>query len=379
MATKNQIKNRKLSLQTLEDRTMFAGNVLASLVGTHLDISGDALGNQVDIAEIAPNTIQVTGLAGTTVNGAPMQIFAASLIEDVSVQSGDGSDRIVIHDLSLTDTPNGNLKVFTSAQDDQVFMRRVTTSESIEIDTGDHNDIVRAFQVGTDGTWATMSGNGHDRVAMRTVAAKEMTVRTMDGNDRVKIVDGTIGKDLSVNTDTENDTVKIDHVVAGNDIRVQTGQGMDRVLMRNVSAGNDVGVETGSESDTAVLRKVKARHNVFANTGTGDDLLIMNRVKARNHIDVFTDSGDDRVYIRQAKAHDVYVDSSDGNDNVYMEDINATQDLVAKLGDGNDIFRISSSSAVNPFFDGGLGFDIIHDLPNAFDEVWASINFEMII
>ena len=98
-----------------------------------------------------------------------------------------------------------------------------------------------------------------------------------------------------------------------------------------------------------------------------------------NHIDVFTDSGDDQVYIMQSKAHDVYVDSSDGHDNVYMSDVNSAGDLVARLGDGDDLFRISNSSAVNPFFDGGPGFDIIHDLPNAFDEVLASINFELVI
>ena len=379
MASKNQKKNRNLSLQVLEDRNMFAGNVLANLAGTHLAISGDVLDNQVDIAEIAPNTIQVTGLAGTTVNGAPMQVFAASLIEDVTVQSGDGRDQIVIHDLSLTDTPNGNLKVFTSEQDDQVIMRRVTTSNSIEIDTGDHNDIVRAFQVGTGGMWTTRSGNGHDSVAMRTVAAKEMVADTMDGNDRLRIQDGKIRTNLSVNTDTENDTVRIEQVRVGNDLRIQTGQGMDRVRLRDISAGNDAGVETGSESDTAVFSRVKARHNVFANTGTGDDFLIMHRVKAMNHIDVFTDSGDDQVYIMQSKAHDVYVDSSDGHDNVYMSDVNSAGDLVARLGDGDDLFRISNSSAVNPFFDGGPGFDIIHDLPNAFDEVLASINFELVI
>ena len=105
----------------------------------------------------------------------------------------------------------------------------------------------------------------------------------------------------------------------------------------------------------------------------------MNQVKALNHIIADTDLGDDQVYIMRARAHDVYVNTGDGADNLYMSDVNATSDLFAALGAGNDVFRISNSNAVNPFFDGGPGFDTIYDLPNAFDEVLASINFELVI
>ena len=91
------------------------------------------------------------------------QVFAASLIEDVSVRTGAGNDLVIVRNLTLTDTPDGDLKVFTSLHDDQVYMDRVFTSQSIELDTGDHNDKVRAVRVGTNGTWNTNSGNGHDR------------------------------------------------------------------------------------------------------------------------------------------------------------------------------------------------------------------------
>ena len=105
----------------------------------------------------------------------------------------------------------------------------------------------------------------------------------------------------------------------------------------------------------------------------------MNQIKAVNHIDVDTDLGDDRAYIMRAKAHDVYVQTGDGEDNLYMSDVNTAGDLFAALGAGDDVFRISNSNAVNPFFDGGLDFDTIVDLPNAFDEVLASFNFELVL
>ena len=62
-----------------------------------------------------------------------------------------------------------------------------------------------------------------------------------------------------------------------------------------------------------------------------------------------------------------------------LDNINAVNDLHVKMGFGDEVLRISSSSALNPFFDGGPGFDTLYDLPNAFDEVLASVNFELVI
>jgi len=379
MAAKHQMKNRNLSIQALEDRNMFAGNILANMVGTELTVAGDVMNNQVQIEEIAPNTIQVTGLMGTTVNGAPMQVFAASLIEDVSVRTGDGNDLVVIRNLTLSDTPDGDLKVFMSSGDDQVYLERIHTTQSIELDTGDHNDKVMALRVGTDGIWNTNSGNGHDRVGMRMVQAKDMKVDMLDGNDKLRIQVAKAANDLQVHTGTENDTVRIEQVGVGNDIQVITDKGTDRVLIRAVRAGNDVRVDTGDDADTAVLKMVHAQRDVFAGTGDGNDLLIMDRIRAQNQLGVDLHSGDDQAYIMRSKAHDVKVEAGDGHDDVYMEDVNAIQDLYAHLGSGNDVFRISNSTAANPSFDGGLDNDTIYDLPNAFDEIWASINFEVVL
>jgi hypothetical protein len=49
------------------------------------------------------------------------------------------------------------------------------------------------------------------------------------------------------------------------------------------------------------------------------------------------------------------------------------------MGMGDDVLKISNSAALNPIFDGGPGFDTLYDLPNVFDEVLASVNFELVI
>ena len=64
---------------------------------------------------------------------------------------------------------------------------------------------------------------------------------------------------------------------------------------------------------------------------------------------------------------------------VEMKNIYAIDDLHVKMGTGNDEFKIRNSSALNPAFDGGPGYDTIHNLPNLFDEIAASVNFEVFI
>ena len=379
MAARRQVNSRKLSMQVLEDRTPLAGNIIAGLFGTHLALNGDAADNQVEITEPAPNQIQVTGLGTTTVNGLPFQTFAAPLIEHVTVRTGAGDDSVYIKSLSLTDTANGNLRVSTGSDDDQIRMKGVSTTRSISLFTGDHNDDIHAVRSGTRGVWYTHTSDGHDVVKMEVVWADRMIANMFDGNDSISIEHARLARDLQINTHTENDHVRLQSVSAGDNVHVTLGQGTDSAYLQNVSAGIDVGLDAGSEDDRVTFYKVSAHNNIFATMGAGDDGLRMHTVKAANHIHVNLGSGDDRASIVQAKAHDVYVDAGAGNDRLRMDYVSAVSDLHARLGDGDDVLAISNSSAANPFFNGGPGFDILYDLPNAFDEVLNSANFELII
>ena len=296
MVTQNQsLKRRTLSLQSLEERNLFAGNVFAGLTGTQLSIGGDAADNQIEVTEISPNQIEVIGLSGTLVNGAPSQVFTASLIEDVVIRTGAGNDEVNVNNLSLTDTVAGNLKIFTSDGDDKIRLDKVQTTQSIELHSGAHNDSILATETGTRGKWYTNSGDGHDRVAMYRVTASDMAVDMLDGNDRLKVREAKIANNLTVKTHTENDMVRLDRVWAGNNVHVQTDQGVDTVVLRGVSAGHDVGVDSGTENDTVIFLCVKAQHDVFARLGSGDDRLSMTRVKAGNHIVGDTADGNDHV------------------------------------------------------------------------------------
>ena len=62
-----------------------------------------------------------------------------------------------------------------------------------------------------------------------------------------------------------------------------------------------------------------------------------------------------------------------------MKAVNAANEFKVHMEEGDDVLQVSNSTAMNPFFDGGDGDDTLYDLPNAFDEVIASANFEAIL
>lgn len=76
-------------VETLETRTLLAGNVLISLNGSGLTIRGDRADNQLEISQPTPGTIRVQGLEGTTVDGQAFREFP-NTPKNLSVQMQQG-------------------------------------------------------------------------------------------------------------------------------------------------------------------------------------------------------------------------------------------------------------------------------------------------
>ena len=77
---------RRLKAERLEQRVVLAGNVDVALSFTELSLVGDADNNAIEVEEISPNQIKVTGLAGTTINsGVVPVVISAPLIDAVRV------------------------------------------------------------------------------------------------------------------------------------------------------------------------------------------------------------------------------------------------------------------------------------------------------
>lgn len=377
--TMRKVNQRSLRLQPLESRNPLAGNIIGNLVGTTLALGGDAADNQLTVTEVAPNQIQVTGLMGTTINGAPSQLFASNLIESVIIRTGEGEDQVKVENLSLSDTPNGYLGIFTSRGNDTVKLLNVTTTQQIRIDAGLEDDRISARQTSTNGLFQVNGDGGDDHVRLSWVKAKDLKVDTHDGVDRVSIYRAKALNDIAVNTAQDTDYIRLSRMKAGNDIVVRSGDGDDVLSTYGMKAGQDVIVKTSSGDDLAWMYRTTAGRNVVVAMDDGNDRLIMRDTNAVDNFFMELGVGDDKARVRNATVGDFYASAADGQDKMELDNINAVNDLHVKMGMGDDVLKISNSAALNPIFDGGPGFDTLYDLPNMFDEVLASVNFELVI
>src|SRR6059058_5739244 len=104
---------RKCKFESLENRQMMAGDVMASVHAGTLFIKGDNLSNGITITPGAiPKQVIITGVnaggSATTVNGVPNGPVAVNNVtKDVKIKMLSGNDIVTITNLTV----NGSLKI----------------------------------------------------------------------------------------------------------------------------------------------------------------------------------------------------------------------------------------------------------------------------
>src|SRR5262245_61665314 len=82
---------RRLRFESLEDRTLMAGNVTAAVVNGTLQITGDKSANVIQIQQGTGNGIRLVGI-GTTINGSSLAVnFAGASNIDLDMLAGNDS------------------------------------------------------------------------------------------------------------------------------------------------------------------------------------------------------------------------------------------------------------------------------------------------
>ena len=155
-----------VAVECLESRRLMAGNVSFTLDAAEVwQIIGDNQSNAVDF-EYVDGAITVTGLNGTTVNGAafatlPTPVATAS----VNFDMGNGDDFVAFDQ----DTLGGGIvsmpvTITTGKGHDTVSCFDWTFEDGLSIDTGKGNDTVRLEDVGIDSAASIDTGKGSDSV-----------------------------------------------------------------------------------------------------------------------------------------------------------------------------------------------------------------------
>lgn len=367
-------RRRRLSAERLEQRVVMAGNVDVTFFFPELFILGDANDSAIELEEIAPNTIKITGLAGTTINsGSTPVVIAAALIDSVFAKMNDGDDRMVVRNMTLTDNANGVLSVTGGAGDDNFLIDNVQTTDSVLVDMGEGDDVVRSRYTKVR-NHVIATGNGSDSTVFEYFSAGTLQLTSLEGEDKVVAKAGGVADSMSISSGPDNDTVALKGIQVNENLYVRTAQGDDSILAKNIIVGGSVVViaDAGNSDgdDSFDMRNAKIGNALKIATVRGDDTVYLRRVQVGNLLKMDTGYGNDEVDLIKVKASIVSILTGAGGDDVHLQKVLAPTLLHVRQGDGEDRLELENCDSDSPEFDGGAGADVFDVEPNLF--LWPS-------
>ena len=353
-----RIRQTALRVEVLEDRTVPAGNVTATLVGNTLRIVGDQQDNKIFVysAENQGVVVVVEGADSTEINGFLQPVsFPAASVAGLDIRMNGGNDSV-----TLGKTPSNTVTGLTLSRllqynggngDDtlevaNVSVARTTTirgggdddsvtinngshfssSVSISLDTGSLNESVSIDNATFDKPTAirgsdvdstvnitantgsttfnasltirTQSGDDQVTLDEADVSSGPLTIGTGDGDDQVTLDDGTY-KILSLNTGLGDDTVNIGTTTAVSvtlGAAIVLGDGTNGLTIQNSSNFGLLSILGGSGVDNIALNYISVLGRTNIRTLADDDsLTIQNSSFSSSNVTADMGAGDDTV------------------------------------------------------------------------------------
>lgn len=198
---------RRLSVESLERRLLLAGDVTASVKGGWLVVTGDDLGNQVQIEDLGGGTYDVVGLEDTTIIGAGP--FAGPKGIKVDLKGGD--DTLVMSGDPVFGVP-GDLSIKMGDGDDTVLLENAEIAGKTTVDLGKGAGDVTIFAVDFGKDVAVKSGDAPG---------------VEDPWVEIGIELANVTGNLSVTTGKTNDDIWLDGVAVTKNVTIKTGDGED--------------------------------------------------------------------------------------------------------------------------------------------------------
>ena len=358
-----RIRQTALRVEVLEDRTVPAGNVTATLVGNTLRIVGDQQDNKIFVYSAENQgvvVVVVEGADSTEINGFLQPVsFPAASVAGLDIRMNGGNDSVTLgktRSNTVTGLTLSRLLQYNGGNGDDtlevanVSVARTTTirggggddsvtinngshfssSVSISLDTGSLNEnesvsidnatfdkptAIRGSDVDSTVNITANTGSttfnasltirtqsGDDQVTLdeADVSSGPLTIGTGDGDDQVTLDDGTY-KILSLNTGLGDDTVNI-----GTTTAVSVTLGAAIVL------GDGTNGLTIQNSDFGLLSILG---------GSGVDNIALNYISVLGRTNIRTLPGDDILNIQDSSfspSSNVTADMGDGDDTVTL-------------------------------------------------------------
>jgi large repetitive protein len=378
-------QTRKCNLESLENRSMMAGDVQASVVAGDLFLTGDAFGNQIQIHQTSGNFYRVSGDNGTKINGQLARIFRVTGSMNVNLAGGD--DTLKMGGIAFQDNVSGNLNVRMGAGKDTVNLGRVTIGGTTTINTEADADRVDLGLLGIYKNVTVLGGTGDDIVNASGFTALDLTINGEAGLDSIDVHSATMSGNVNLLGGTEADTIT-SRILNAQTYTADTGAGNDLVNLSSLIRASSVRVFTGAQNDQVVLQSVVANGPVTIDTASGNDEVRFTNGLFSGITTIRTGTGNDTVQITGSNTSGVFISTGDGADHVGLLNVVARSQSVnidtgidtdqasdtvdinrlksaklnVKLGGGNDQFKLKSSTIGAVTADGGAGLDAFFDL-----------------
>ena len=258
-------------IEHLETRAMLTGNVIASLNGSHLTVSGDAADNAIDVT-ILNGQIQLRGLSNTTINGGAGPFIVATgtdtITGNVVVRMAGGNDSVAfsrgikfeksvdVYGEAGNDSIATNGVTFKSdvflrgyAGNDTISMQDTTVDGSLYLHGQEDNDLFSLKTVTLNGNTEIKGHDGDDGVSLNAVTSNgTLEIKTGRGDDDVTIRNSTISSSLLIKTKQDSDAVMLDDNTFGGRVHVNLGRDNDGVMVRNTNTFNGAFSVQGGDS-----------------------------------------------------------------------------------------------------------------------------------
>jgi hypothetical protein len=208
-----------LTVETLEDRRLMTGDVIAKVAAGSLIVTGDPLSNNIYVRQTASGTFKVWGVkeTHTTVNGSATTKSFSGVTGDVRINLGEGVNVVYIG--GLASNPGvlpGKLVVTTGDGNDRVYLtnlRNKNADARIYVSTNGGNDLVDMQDCNFPGIVTLGMATGADRLNIRYSTVGKLRVDMGRDDDRVNLrhseftrgayLDGGLGTNLLNTIDIE--------------------------------------------------------------------------------------------------------------------------------------------------------------------------------
>lgn len=313
---------RRLSMESLENRALLAGNVLATVDAEgKLFVSGDALDNHIEIRQIPQPatsgewqgaTYEISnpwvprGKTPTTVNGQA-SVIVEGVKSGVQINLGVGDDRLVIYRHGAAASVPGTVSVSMGEGNDQANLYVVNHQQMyVHLGPGTRDLLIMGGLV----SGLNVLGDPHPTAGDPPPPA---------GTDEIHFfglrIDGAALIDTAYGDDRMEGWFTTSNARAT--VAIETGAGNDYVGFTSddkMTLNARLRIDTGSGNDAVSVSGVRSNSRLIINVGAGNDGISVSGLTLPSFV-AWMGQGDDRLGITDTFYSDeTILDGGDGTD-----------------------------------------------------------------